>query len=388
MITRLWSGKWNIQASLSAPICNRGLMRRAHAEESPEKPLETLAAGPAPKGPSAPVTGGPTPPAAEGVAASMAAGAAKRLNAGGRQGVAAPVAGGAGAPPTGGTAKLPDARGAGSQPGERDGGAMAALDNDAALFARLDALARLEEQGEEGEEEEEEDICRGGMPGREAIVGRKGRDGGATAGEFDEEDRMGDVLGVGSETLYEDQARESVGASAAHEESPLSMPAVDQAGSSGSGGSTSAAPGMRRGFLDKPKAATRRRSSPETGAPQGAQHGNERGGAPTQPYPKAAPLPGDPGGGGPPALPGAQPGAVVERVPALPHPRPGNPGEGSGSNVQRAVPRGILKKATEGHAEPAVQGLGPQNPKPKPHAEPAARPVSRFKQRRQAGGGA
>lgn len=283
--------------------------------------------------------------------------------------MAAPVAGGAGAPATGGTAKLPDARGAGSQPGERGGGGMAALDNDAALFARLDALARLEEQGEEGEEQEEEEICRGGMQGREAIVGREGRDG-ETAGEFDEEDRVGNVLGVGSETLYEHQARESMGASAAHEDSPLSMPAVDQAGSFGSGASTSAAPGMRRGFFDKPKAATRRRSSPETGAPPGAQHGDERGGAPTQPYLKAAPLPGDPGGGGPSALPGAQPGAVVERVPALSHPRPGNPSEGSGSNVQRAVPRGILKKATE------------------EHAEPAARPVSRFKQRRQAGGGA
>ena len=333
-------------------------MRRAHAEESPGKPLDEQATGPAAEGLSAPVTGESVAPAAEGAAASMAAGAAKRLNAGGRQGAAAPAAGGAGAPPTGGTAKLPDARGAGSQPGERDGGGLAALDNDAALFARLDALARLEEQGEEGEEEEEEGIRRGGVPGRQAVVGREGRDG-AAAGEFDEEDRMGDALGVGSEILYEQQARESVGASAAHEESPLSMPAVNQAGSVGSGGSTSAAPGMRRGFLNKPKAATRRRSSPETGAPPGAQHGDERGGAPTQPYPKAAPLPGDPGGGGPSALPGAQPGAVVERVPALPHPKPGNPSEGSGSNVQRPVPRGILKKATEEHAEPAAQGLGP-----------------------------
>ena len=336
---------------------------RAHAEEAPEKSLENQAAGPAARGATAPVTGGLAAPAAGGMAAPVIAGAA---NAEGRDGAAAPVAGGAGGPLMGRTAKLPDAREAGWQ---GSGSGAVAPGDDAVLFARLDALARLEEQGEKGEGEEEEENGIGGVPGREVLVGREGH-GGETAGELDEEDRIGDILGLGSETLYGHQARESVGATAAQEQPSLSVPALDQVGPSGSGRSASAAPGMRRGFFNKPKPARCERPSPELGAPPGAQHGGETGGAPTQPYPKPAPQPGDPSGGSPSALPGAQPGAVVERVPALPHPRLGNPSEGSGSNVQRVVSRGILKMGAE------------------EHAEPAARPVSRFKQRRQAGGGA
>jgi len=268
-----------------------------------------------------------------------------------------------------------------SAPDAREPGSVAAPDGDAALFARLAALERQEElEGDEAEgsgyaervdidleaaegvergEEEGEEEGGGGEAGASGQRAGQSLPAGASAGAgpaLAARGRAAPAEGVAHSPCAAAAAGPPFAgghggaphAAAAHTDRPA--PAAASAQAANATQQPAATPkGMRRGFLDAPGASAGRAGAARRSAPAEATttHGE-----------------GSPEATGP--LPGAQPGAVVERPPAGARAGGAEPADG-------APPRGILKRATSGGASARAE------------PEPAARPVSRFKQRRQAG---
>ena len=241
-------------------------------------------------------------------------------------------------------------------------GSAAKADRDAELFARMDALAQCEAEAE----------------GLEGDMGALGTDGRSEGG-----------AGAPPHGAMQTPAEAEPGPRAAAQQTAPGGPVRTQARTAPSGAPPGAAklgppaaasPGLRRGFLGARPA----RSAGQPTQPSGATA--EQG-------PNPEPKPGL-GSAEVEALPGARPGAVVERTPAArmravtEGDRPG-PGRGhvpGPADHGRRDPAGALQ-----HPEPTPGALGGVSKQAEKggaadHAQ-AVRPVSRFKQLRQARGG-
>ena len=247
----------------------------------------------------------------------------------------------------------------------------AAADRDAGLFARMDALARREAEGE-----------------------ALGEDDGATRTDGKPQSGAGASYHSAMETLAEAEP----GSPAAAQQAALGEPVRAQARSALKRGSphagkpgprAAASPGLRRGFLG---ARPARSNLPPAQASGAAAHARDQSRPAAEQGRSPEPKPGL-GSAEAHELPGARPGAVVERTPAARmravtegnSPDPG-PRHAPGPAAQgRRDPAGALQHAEA--APGALRGVLKQAPVGAADDAPAVRPVSRFKQLRQARGG-